>query len=93
MHLQPLDPLELRNVAGDKRGVETSGLGRDEEIERTDDFAGRFERGSNVSIVQRGIESKISEPEKAEERLEPGSVMRMRFEYFSSRPSRVRQPQ
>ncbi len=76
-NLQPFDAFELGYVGCHEGGSEAAGLGGDEEVERADGFASRFQRGTDIGVVQCGFEIEVCEHKEIEKRFEPRGVMRM----------------
>lgn len=74
---QAFDSLEFAGVGGDERGAQAAGLGSDEEIERADNGAARFQRGADVGVVQGRFHGEVCEPKQAEKGFQFCRVMRM----------------
>ena len=79
LHPRTLSPLTRLNSAklDVTRVSEAAGLGGDEEVERADGFANRFQRGTDIGVVQCGFEIEVCEHKEIEKRFEPRGVMRM----------------
>src|SRR5688572_5532844 len=64
--LQTFDAFELAGIGGDQGRTEAAGLGSNEKIERADALACSLQRGTDVGIMQSGLQVEVGQPEQAE---------------------------
>ncbi len=81
-NFKAFDAAELAGVGGYEGGPETAGLGGDEEIQRTDGRAGRFQGRADIAVMPGGVEGEIRNPKEAQKGFEKTGLMRMRPEVF-----------
>ena len=65
LKLQALNAFEFRVIRGDKRGAEAPRLSGNEEVEWADGFPRSFQSGTNVGVMECGIQGKLGDPEQA----------------------------
>lgn len=87
LNLQTFDPLELGGIGGHENGSKAACLCRNQEIKWADGLACSLQRGTDLGVVQCGIEGEIGDREKGEKGLQTRDLMGMGSEiHLHSRP-------